>query len=82
MLIVLGLVIGLLFVAPALLLWTGRFIMTNTGPRSRSRLAGFSEPSEAFALSDGSIHCEGGADAMPWFRRPMLPAFGESETED
>ncbi len=82
MLIVLGLVIGLLFVAPALLLWTGRLITANTGPKSRSRLARFSRTSEASAPSNGSIHSEGDKDETPWFRRPMLPVFGQSETEE
>ena len=87
MLLVLGLVIGLLFVAPALLLWTGRLIMANTDPRTRPRPFRLGQ-TEAFARSasgdaaPGSVHQSDGADTAPWFRRPMLPAFGKSETQD
>ncbi len=87
MLIVLGLVVGLLFVAPALLLWTGRLIMTNTGPRTRPRSFRLGEK-EGFAQSalgdvrSGNIHRADGADSTPWFRRPMQPAFGKSEAQD
>ena len=80
MLIVLGLIVGLLFVAPALLLWTGRLINENTGPGSRLfRLTG-TEVSAHSAV--GSIHREGGTDETPWFKRPMLPAFGNAEPQD
>ena len=87
MLLVLGLVIGLLFVAPALLLWTGRLIMANTDPRTRPRpfrlgqAEAFAQPASA-DLFPGSIHRADGADAAPWFRRPMLPPFGKSEVQD
>ena len=87
MLLVLGLVIGLLFVAPALLLWTGRLIMTNTDPRTRPRLFQPGQ-TEAFAQSGsgnttpGSIHRADGTGTTPWFRRPMLPPFGKSEAQE
>ena len=82
MLIVLGLVVGLLFVAPALLLWTGRLINANTGPQSRPRLFRHTEADVPAQSASGSFHREGGADATPWFRRPMLPAFGNPEPQD
>ena len=81
MLLVLGLVIGLLFVAPALLLWTGRLIMAGTGPQSVARLSRMGGSDATAQPARGSIHREGGNDETPWFRRPMLPAFGESEAD-
>lgn len=80
MLIVLGLIIGLLFVAPALLLWVGRLINTNTGSGGRPFQSIKAEASAQSA--PGSIHREGDIDEMPWFKRPMLPAFGNVETQD
>ena len=86
MLVVLGLVVGLLFVAPALLLWTGRLIMAGPGSRTRPRPfrpgeEGFAQPVSGNARP-GSIHRADGTDPTPWFRRPMLPAFGKSKVQD
>lgn len=81
MLLVLGLVIGLLFVAPALLLWTGRLIMASTGPQSAARLSRMGGSDATAQPARGSIHREHGNGEAPWFRRPMLPAFGESEAD-
>ena len=80
MLIVLGLVVGLLFVAPALLLWTGRLINANTDPRARPfRLTEVELPAQSVS---GSIHRKGDDGGTPWFKRPMLPAFGNAEPQD
>ncbi len=82
MLLVLGLVVGLLFVAPALLLWTGRLIMANTDPLSRPRSLRFGKTEASAPSGFGGVHDPEDADEGPWFRRPMLPAFGKSEVQD
>ena len=80
MLIVLGLVVGLLFVAPALLLWTGRLINANTGPGARP--FGLTETETPTHSASGNFHHEADAEGTPWFKRPMLPAFGGAEPQD
>lgn len=82
MLVVLGLVVGLLFVAPALLLWTGRLIMANSDPlsRPRSQRSGRTEASAPSVF--GGVHDQENASETSWFRRPMLPAFSKSEVQD
>ena len=80
MLIVLGLIVGLLFVAPALLLWTGRLINANTGPGARS--FGLAEAETPAHSASSNFHREADTEGTPWFKRPMLPAFGVAEPQD
>ena len=64
MLTVLALATFLLVVMPAALLWLGKMIEANTDGRGRR------------AAKQSSVTTQGeDPDHIPWFRRPMRPAF-------
>lgn len=66
--LVLACAVFLLLVMPAALLWLGRLIEANTDGRKRI---------QAERTRTATSQGEGSPGQVPWFRRPMRPAFGK-----